>query len=359
MDWKSFREREAEELDRRIKESEERKGGGPRFSGIFAPELSLLLWQCKAAVHELDIIPYITSTNNPDPSIKAGSLAYTLTVWVHENIGSQNARFVCPATYGRNCPVCNERQRLQDVVGLAWNAPEVKALMQKKVNLYNIVCYDTPEEQTKGVQVWEVKWWNFERYLIELAKATPRGGGRVPFPSSGKNGKSIVFTRSGKGQTDTTYIGHKFKDRDYEIPEEMLAKALCLEDLIHVPTDVEIMEILHPSEDTPADVGRHSESVTTREEPPVQPTSGRYGRSSVPTQEQPQQKDCIPDFNSNVNVGECIAGGTIGIDLDTFDQCKTTCTVWDDCAAKAEQLEKAKREQQERSRLARSNSRGR
>jgi hypothetical protein len=316
----SERRREiAEQVDQRVQESIDRKGFG---SGIFKPDAQFKQWRDKSSeeAHEIDIIPYIVGDNPTNPKIRKGDISYSAEYWTHSGIGPNEDRVICLAkSFNKPCPVCEDRKALADDVG--YDDEHVKKMKPSRQVLYNVVVYDTADEEKKGVQVWMVPHWFFERFIDDIAKAS-RGRGRVPFADPDV-GKSIMFYRRGKNEV--TYSGHQFKDRDYKISDEILDSVYCLEDLVHIPTYAEVYE-LHFNKKPGG--GEVAAKEAEGDDPPV---SSRRPRSEQKAEEEK---------------AGCKGGGTFGKDIDNLDHCNK-CNDYDDCCKEAERLEAANKPQQD------------
>jgi len=316
------RKKMAKQLKNRTQESHDRREDSGRFGSFFREDLEdVSFWSCGEGEHQIDIIPYIAGANNP--KVEEGEFSYLLDIWVHQGVGVNEDQFVCPGrNYGDPCPICEHQRELRRADD--FDEDLVKSLSPKRRVIYNIVCYDSDKEESKGIQVWNVAHWFMERYLTPLAKQ-PKSGGFVPFADP-DDGKQICFERKGSGQTSTEYLGHKFLDRDYKISDELLDGACCLDELIHIPTYDELRDVYYGSFGT-----RDSEKTQEEEKPEVQ--------------EEPRKKE-------SVEMDSCPAGGEFGIDTDRLDQCDP-CDIWDDCARRADEIEEDKKKKREQRRLKR------
>ncbi len=139
-------------------------------------------------------------------------------------------------TFVSHCPIC-EKQLAMRRSG-EFSDEEIASLSPKRRTMYNVVVWDSKDEIRKGVQIFEISHFFFEKHLAELSKR-PKGGGFVVF-SDPDEGKTIVFKKKSKGKGNMEFLGHRFEEREDQITDEMLDAALCLDDLIHVPTVSEL-----------------------------------------------------------------------------------------------------------------------
>lgn len=203
--------------------SAQKKEGG----GDGAP---LKIWKCKEGEHILDIIPFLAGPNHHQ--VREGEPTYLLDIWIHQKVGMDENDVVCLArNYNEACPICEyiNAQRLNKDLDED-SEKALTALNPKRRCLYNVVCYDSTREESRGVQLWEVAHFLFEKKILSVAR-NPRGGGFVPF-SSPDNGRSIYFEREGSGITNTQYLGHKFIERQSEITDALLEEAYVLDGLV-------------------------------------------------------------------------------------------------------------------------------
>ena len=92
-----------------------------------------------------------------------GDLYFEKTFWVHNSIGPNKDRVVCPAkTLGKRCPICDHKARLA-------NDPEsdadlIKSLNPKERQLFLI---NDLKSDDGGLQVWDVSYYLFGKNLEE------------------------------------------------------------------------------------------------------------------------------------------------------------------------------------------------
>jgi hypothetical protein len=354
-----------EDLLKRSQESYDKKDETGRFGTYFKAKSELNdmeFWKCSEAEHQIDIIPWLAGNNYPSKSydIKEGDIAIVLDLWIHYNVGPNEDSVVCPArNYSNPCPICehvNELRKEEDS-----DDDVIKEKLPKRRSVYQIVCYDSNEEESKGVQIWEVSHYFMERHLTELSQK-PKRGGFIPYADPDE-GKQIYFKRKGQGQFNTEYMAHQFLDRDYVIDDDILDMAIPLDEAIIVLNYEELKnkywggseeEATDPDDEAKPEAKpsrrarvpvkeeqKKPESSPTedkdKETPPEdKPASRRRVRQQQQQKEQkPQEEEKKPEPE-----GECPAGGVFGVDLDNpLDECDD-CKVWDDCAREANRLEK-------------------
>ena len=231
-------------LLKRTEEAHQRINEYGKFGRFYTArgEKPLKAWKCKEGEHIIDIIPFLAGPMHHQ--VREGEPTYLLDIWVHQKVGMDENDCVCLArNYNEPCPICEyiNAQRLKTDLTEETEAA-LKALNPKRRCLYNIVCYDSTREEDRGVQLWEVAHFLFEKKILSVAR-NPRGGGFVPF-SSPDNGKSVYFEREGSGITNTQYLGHKFIERQAAIADETLEQAYILDELIIKLSYEELKEAL-------------------------------------------------------------------------------------------------------------------
>ena len=309
MKVSQLRGKMSEQLLERRKESFSTNEGGRKFGSIIKSELDIKEWWCKEGEHLIDILPYIAGDGNPERKIKKGEISDHATYYVHKNVGAGDAMLVCPLTnFGKPCPICEHAKELREegAEESVW-----KAIKAKRMTVYNVVVYDDDKEEKKGVQIWAVAHWNMERHLNILAQK-PRGGGKILF-SHPDQGKSVSFKRTGSQKDNTQYLGHKFDDREYAIPDEILDSTYCLEEIVHIPDYDEIAAAFFGPKGVKQQVVEEEEEEEVAEEKPKRSKSLRGAKKA-------QLPECF------------------GLEIDQIDDC-SNCDIYDDCMVEAEKAE--------------------
>jgi len=100
--------------------------------------------------------------------------------------------------------------------------------------------HDTREEEKKGIQIFEASHFFMEEKIEEIAKL-PRGGGYENFSDPDK-GKLLAWTRKGAGKENTQYLGHRFIEREYPIPDRILDQSFSLDQVVNMHPSYEELE---------------------------------------------------------------------------------------------------------------------
>lgn len=380
-----------EALEKRLKTGQKRNEGGRK--GFFKEDLEdVKFWRCTDGQHLVDIIPYLAGPN--DPAVEEGEETYTLELFVHQNVGVTDGMKICLAeTYGKPCPICERRKQLQREGA---DEDTIKDLTPSRYprSVYNVVCYDSREEEDKGVQIWHTSSYLLEQYLLELAKKPVRPGREEVEPfiifADADEGKSVSFKRTGKAES-TKFIGIAFDDRDYAISDDVLDEAYCLDELIHVPSYDELYEWYWGGaadenvEEEPKEKSTRVSRRTREEEEPKEETRTRRPRKEKEPKEEPKEesrtrrqprkeKEEPRKEEETTRVSrrprkekeepkkeeketrtrrqprkekaeplKCPAGGVFGKDIDELGKDCDSCDIWNQCAKEADRLDAEER----------------
>jgi len=283
--------------------------GKSSFGSIFLKEEipeGMEIWRPEKGTHLIDIIPFEAGPQHPKES--EGEVSYVVDIWVYTSVGAGGEVFVSQAkNYGEKDPIAEYIR--QTTLELS----QFNDLRAKRRTVYFVWVHDSPEEEEKGIQLWEVSHFFFELKIDNLNKSNPKGGS-IAF-SDPFEGMSISFNidktgtykdSRGKDRDSLGYTGHQFVVRDVkEIPDEIMAKVFPLDKCIEMFPDYErVYEAFygHPyveGEDAPA--------PQLRTPPPA--------------------ADGEPGGDDD---GTCPHGHTIGKDSDEHPECGP-CVKWDDC----------------------------
>jgi hypothetical protein len=339
--------KQKENLVKRHQEQVDTKDDKQSYPTIFDAEKipeGIGFWKCGKGDHIIDIIPFFAGKNHP--KVAEGELAYVVDLYVHAGVGTLREPFVCQTkNFKKNDPICeyiaNNRLPLED-----W-----KKISPKRRTVYLVWVHDTPEEEEKGLQIWEVSHYFFENHVDEIAKS-PRGGGAIAF-SDIDSGKSIAFSvkitgkykdATGTDRDSVSYLGHRFVDRDEPIPDDILSQIFPLDDVIKMhPSNDDVSTAFYGEEKA---AKKNVESRLDRmkkqkeEEPDDDDEAFPAEDDEDETEEEEETEEEPEDEESNED--ETCAVDDFGTGLDKHKECKT-CPIWDDCSDEAEKLEAAKK----------------
>ena len=354
----SFREKYREQAEQLLQDAEQEQqqrdqetGYGSYFLKDKIPQ-GIPFWKCGEGQHIIDIIPWHTGEDHPKG---AGKLAYSLVLWVHQNIGVLKDHFVCQSrAYKIKDPMCDylAKGRLPK--------DEYDAIRAKQRNIYLIWCHDTPAEEAKGIQIWEIAHFFMGKKLDVISKI-PKGGGIVPFWDI-DNGKSVVWERQGSGVDNTEFVGHRFMDREEPIPDEILDKTFAIDSIIkwkssyeeqyeafygkpYIVGEGEVPETppkdekpitVQPTKEKPA---KEEKAEEPAKEEPVKEEKTEEPTAEAPPTEEPAKVETTTQEGDN----KCPANYVFGVDIDTKPECNG-CPVWDECSDEADLLEEKKKE---------------
>ncbi|MFA5394389.1 MAG: hypothetical protein WC346_00035 [Methanogenium sp.] len=340
MKAKDRRELYRQEATQRHNENYSSLNDSGKFRDIYIPEkkAGMKLWRCKEDDHEIYIVPYVTGKKHP--RLPEGRSDFVLNVFVHRGVGINEDSYIClNRTFKQRCPICEYQAELRENENV--DEDEVKALNPTKRSIYNIVCVDTPKDEEKGVQVFDVSHYLFTVPLEEMAHKK-KGGGEVPYAHIDM-GKIISFRKKGS-KRNTEFTAFEFKVRD-EIPDEVLDAAVCLDEQLYIPTYEEVHEAFFESKG---------------KEAAPEPERSAKEEKTEDTERKPKntEKDVPESVTSKASdkgkVEECPSGAVFGTDYNVYEECRS-CDVRRDCRDKKDELdeqEKTKKELAEAARKA-------
>jgi len=283
--------------------------GKSSFGTIFFKEKipeGMQFWRPEKGTHLVDIIPFEIGENHPkviEKILVVGNVAYKVDLWVYTNVGAGGDHFVSPAkNFGNKDPI-DAYIRKTDLTKKQYGD-----LRPTRRTYYLVWVHDTPEEEEKGIQIWDVAHYFFELNIDNLNKANPKGGS-IAF-SDIFEGKHISFEISktgtytdnkGKDHDSLGFGGHQFVARDEgEIPDWVMENCFSLDDAIDMLPNFEGMY------------------------------EAFYGTPYVEGAASPELSGPATISEAPVEDGVCPHGFTMGVDTDEHPECGP-CIKWDDC----------------------------
>ncbi len=333
MKAKDRRELYRKESKERHEENYNSSNDSGRFRGIFDPakKTGVKFWACKEDDHEIYMVPYVVGKQHP--KLKEGKSDFALSVFVHRGVGINEDSFIClNRTYRQKCPICEYQAELRD--NDKADEEEIKALNPTKRTIYNIVCLDTTKEEEKGVQVFDVSNWLFTLPLEDLAHKK-KGGGEVAYADIDE-GKIISFRKKGS-KRNTEFTAFEFKDRP-DISDEILDSAVCLDDLLYIPTYEEVDKAFWETKEEETTSTQHKpkeETTSTQRKPKEEATSVKEAISTE------KKKDDDDVHINDDGIEECPSGAVFGTDFNEYEECRS-CEVRKQCRNKKDEMDEAK-----------------
>lgn len=322
--------------------------------------------------NRINIIPYIIKSKN-HPLVKKGEFEigdkdYVMDVFVHRGVGPSEATVLClKNTYGKPCPICEQSAILRK----QGKEDEAGALKPSRRVFYNVQDLKNPDT----LKVFEASHYLFEKELIDEARDDDEGG-FVDFADE-EAGKEIKFrcSKVTKGKLEfNEFKSFSFEDRDDNIPDELLEKAISFDEIMNVPTYEEVEKILYgrdeDDEQDDEETEKKSSKKTTvndddeQEEPEPKKTTKKKvvvdededededddnespakksakKSNQVEDEEDDEYEDEYSGKEESVkksskkdcggDCGKCPFGHVFGKDADDFDDCDD-CDVWDKC----------------------------
>jgi hypothetical protein len=323
------------------------RGSGSDFKTIFKPNLGdvIKFFKPKAGQHSVDIIPWEAGRfMPPDSNTPEGDITYLWDGWVHFNVGPQKDSYVCmQKTFKQPCAVCDYIKEKSREEATPESIKLLKSIKPKQRALYYVIVYDSPEEEKKGLQIWNAPHWKMQRILNELSKLPDRGGikvGGMEYFSDPDSGKTVCFKIVGE-QESTDYIGHRLVGREYFIDDKFLIQANehPIDTLILIPEYDDVKAALFgfgvkpPAEPEapPAEKGQPNLPLPDEVPPTNQPATG--------------EEDITADI-------KCPGGGKFGVDIDTLKECGE-CAVYEKCSTEETRLAEKRKADRAAKKLAR------
>lgn len=348
----------SQELVERTKNSWDKREGDSNTK-YFRSDIPLKLWKAqptKGSPHIIDILPFRAGKNFPMSllSIQPGKWAYCTDAWIH-TLGNNTYVFCPQRNYDPpkcKCPICADFEALM-ASGIEWaDIPHAP----KRRNAYNVLVMDDAKTEAVGVQIWEASFNYSEKPISEMARSA-RGGQFTPFANPKRGvGKSIAFEVG--NDTYKKHTGHRFEERDYDIPPEIVAQAIILDEWIVIHPEEELRTMMWgPSGEKPKEEKQDSATSTT---------TRRTLRGASLQQQRAPEPDVPPEVEEKPNpvlrrkesadyaeaammpsAEECEYGAEFGSDYGKYEQCDE-CQRAQKCAEEADRKDLAKAAEQKR-----------
>ncbi len=327
-----------EQIDKDQKEAYERKDDSGVFKSIFKDEIpKSAFWEHKEGGHQVNIIAYIVGENSMHPSKKPGDIALYFEVGVHKNI-IPNTTHVCMAsTFRKKCAYDDYQNELRKDTSVSKEV--IKALYPQRRMLYNLEILDNPKEQARGILIFDIAQFLFQKPLEEQAilpldggtirYAAPSGGKIITFQIKDGTYKNEKTGQSGKKQDFTSF---HFLDRD-PLDDSYFERAWKLDGCLYIPEYDEISDALH--EVKPDRNKSYYDMGASQAEKERQEDVQDFQQEEEIQQEEQEEEQTSQEF-------ACFFEGVIfGEDFNKYDECDA-CEIKIQCKELHDELNKPK-----------------
>lgn len=325
------REEMREGFKKRMQENQNKQEGG-YYAPLFRKDISIPFMKCGEGWHTIDILDYIAGKNDPNP----GEPNYCYEFYYYSNVGvGQGPILALGKTFGLPDPIAEEFARRQRDGADKEVLKSLSPSRNPRV-LYNVICCDSKEEESKGVQVFHTSSYLMEDYLREMSKGCIRPGMEGLNPlidfTSPDDGKSIKFKREGMTE-NTKFILHQFVDRPkgFVIPDSLLSKVFTLDELIYIPTYEEVQIYFYGK-------GEHQPSARSLKAPEQvkeESTRSRFDNQPTDIPEKVAEEKPVELKPEEKISNPCPSGHIFGKEIDKFPKDCEPCPEWKKCARAA------------------------
>lgn len=173
--------------------------GGSSVLGLFTLPEGVGVWEPeKAGKYALDFLPYeIKIDNHPDKQ-DAGVLWWKFPFQIHKSVGVNKEPVICPRTFGKPCPICQEKDRLS--AEYEKNKDLIRAIKPQRWWAYKIRSLKDPEK----IDVFAISEGKFHDYQ----------GGGLNYEIETGDEKNLAFFDLVKGRGRTVTV--RFAEETYE-----------------------------------------------------------------------------------------------------------------------------------------------
>lgn len=322
---------------------DERKNGGvsgERYLDMSKPGCSY--FKIVKGKNAMDIIPFIYGTDLfTKKGKRKGDPGAILAIYIHKNFNNQFDKCICMRhTFGKSCPICDERQRLKDLPDADEYEKRIDSLKAKRRCIMNVINLKPDEEDEYGgqVQVFDDVHYFFAKELLEEASANSEEGGDPVDFYTPDEGMTVLFRASAEKIGSGSYFKFKsfsFEEREEAYDEEIINEdysddvlehgAYSLDTLLKFHTHEEIMAMLHETA-----IDNDEDEEEEKEEPPA-PKRGK-AKKKVEVEEEEEEEEEKPKKPAKAKKEEpeddgetCPYGHEFGVDTLSKDECQGEC----------------------------------
>lgn len=273
-----------------------------------------------------NIIPYeIKSKLHPlvkEGKMKIGDMDFVLDVWVHMYVPPSSTHVLCPKkNYRKPCPICDYVSELYEK-GDKEAAGKLKARRRVLYNFQPIV-----DGEPGGLKVFEVSHYLYHKELMEEAYELEPGNDVLPFAEI--DGGKIVQCRVVDGDLDKSvaFKSFKFRDREEEISQDVLDKAISFDEGLILLPPKEIEGILYGADDDDDEDEEEDKPKSSKKKPKDDDEEDADEEESSKRRNKKADKD--EDDEEDSRGKKCPHGYKWG-EADDHKECEK-CKKWDPC----------------------------
>ena len=281
---------------------------------------------------KLDVLPYeVKDKNHPDKDEEldiatSGTLWYKRPFRRHVGIGPNNKSVVCPKTFGKDCPICEYRNKREEEGA---SNKELQKYNAKKRVLYTVIPLENDDCDEKP-HLWDVSFHNFQALLNEELEVD-EDRGAFPDPD---NGYTLVVRFSKETFGNFSYADASridFEERDKSYSDEELNEVPSLDEVLKV---LDYDDILAEFMGEPEDEKDEEEQEEEQKEKEETKSSNRKSRGKKEDEKQEEGKEEEQSTKrrrrKKAEKNKCPSDHTFGKDWDTQDECED-CDKWQEC----------------------------
>ena len=294
----------------------------------------------------LDFLPYeVTDEKHPERDDQygdalPGNLWFRRPFKIHRNVGVDNDSVVCLRSIGKQCPICEYREKRAKEGA---DKDELRELYGKSRSLYVVVPIGLKKFE-EVPSIWDMSDKLFQEELNDELELHPEFKN---FPAlDGGFTASLRLKWKQFGQTSFPEVRSiSFSERD-AYPESILDESPKLDDVLKILT-YKVLEAKWFETDLEDDAGtlqdvddepkpvRRSRAVKEDEddEKPVRRQREKVkedDEEEAPVRRRPVVKEEAPTRRSKDSEEECPHGHVFGVDTEDFNECDT-CDIWGKC----------------------------
>lgn len=298
--------------------------GGVNFKDFITPK-GIEKYKPVAGPNKIDIIPYNASANHPlvvSGQCEEGDGLYSLDLYVHKGIGPTKSNIPCLRQFGKQCPLCDEARRLQNLGTDAGKKASSEIYARRRV------VYLVHDLVTDKYGWWDTGFKSVEQKINAAAsfEVDENTGAKIDI-YDWEEGKTIRFMG-----TEKSWEGHKFIEPDgfgflprKPLSEEVLSHSVDLSQFLNMVSEEDMEKIISGQAVTPTQNTTQETKTAEESYEDIAPSEDNLEPVAQKPVETPKEE--APKAAPTGNV--CPCGYKWG-EADAHDEC-ATCKVWEKC----------------------------